>query len=120
MFQSLAAKITAGIVCALAIALAFVIWRADGLSDSLEAKRNELASERAAHAITRGSVETLQGALEKFVGAGKAARAAQLSSIEAQAPRSAVLRGKAAAIRAELESLEPDDQCRTPGFVMED
>lgn len=88
------------------------------LSSNLEDKRNELATERAGHALTRQSVGILQTSLEKFVGAGRAARIAQLASVEAQAKKSADQRAKAESIRAMIDSLEPDEACRTPDFVM--
>lgn len=106
------------IAIGLALALSLMAWRANSLSNELESKRDELAGEKAAHQITRRSVDTLQEVLEKYVGAQKAARIAQLASVEKQAKKSAAMRERAAAIRAEIDSLEADD-CRTPDFVME-
>lgn len=102
----------------LVIALGVVMWRADAISEDREALRNDLAAERAGHAITRQSVETLQASLTRFVGAGKAARVAQLASIEAQAKDSAKLQAQAAAIRAELETMTDDGRCASPGSVI--
>lgn len=105
----------------LGLALIFVMIRAHHISSDLEVKRNELAGERAAHAITRGSVDTLQAALEKFVGEGEAARVAQLASIEAQAKDNADLQAQADAIRAEMEAMgdrAADPNCRSPGSVI--
>lgn len=102
----------------LAIALAVVMWRADVISGKLETKRDELAAEKANHQITRNSVDILEGELAKYIGAGRAAQAAQLAAIEAQAKKSASLRLQAADIRGMLDSIEPDDECRTPDFVM--
>lgn len=106
----------------LALALAFVMMRAHGLSGDLEAKRNELAAERAGHAITRQSVTILQQSLEQFVGAGKAARVAQLASVEAQAKDSASLQAQADAIRAEMAQMgerAADPECRSPRSVID-
>ena len=43
-----------------AVALALVMWRADVLSGKLDDARFEIATERANHAITRGSVALLE------------------------------------------------------------
>lgn len=105
----------------LGLALIFVVIRAHGLSGDLEAKRNELAAERAGHAVTRQSVAILQQSLEKFIGAGEAARVAQLASIEAQAKDSAALQAQAEAIRAEMEAMGKravDPSCKTPRSVI--
>lgn len=105
----------------LGLALLFVMMRAHGLSGDLEAKRNELAAERAGHAITRQSVTILQQSLEKFVGAGQAARVAQLASIEAQAKDSKSLQAEAEAIRSEMSKIgerPADPNCRSPRSVI--
>lgn len=105
----------------LGLALIFVMIRANSLSGDLEAKRNELAAERAGHAITRQSVTILQQSLEKFVGAGEAAKVAQLAAIEAQAKDNADLQAQADAIRAEMEAMgerAADPNCRSPGSVI--
>lgn len=105
----------------LGLALIFVIIRAHGLSGDLEAKRNELAAERAGHAITRQSVAILTDSLEQFVGAGEAAKVAQLASIEAQAKDNAALQAQAEAIRAEMEAMSKravEPGCRSPRAVI--
>lgn len=112
--------IRGAIAIALAIALGLVMWRADVISGKLDGKAQELADERAGHQVTRNSVEILEGELAKFISAGDAARVAQLAAIEAQAPKSAAMRAKAAEIRSMIDQIEPDDQCRTPDFVMGD
>lgn len=106
------------IAIGLAIALGVVMLRADAISKSREQVRNDLAAERAGHAITRNSVATLEASLSKFVGAGKAARVAQLASIEAQAKDNAELQSQADAIRAEMATLGKDGSCKTPGSIM--
>jgi hypothetical protein len=105
----------------LGLALVIVMMRADQISKDREALRTSLAGERAGHAITRQSVALLRQSLEAFVGAGQAARIAQLAEIEAQAKDSAALQDQADAIRAELEALgerEPDERCMTPRSVI--
>jgi hypothetical protein len=114
--------IRGGIIIALCCALIFVIIRADGISDDREDLRDQLSTERAEHKITRASVDTLTLELGRFVGAGKAARAAQLAAIEAQADDSVALQRQADAIRAELAGVKPGDRppcdCATPKSII--
>lgn len=113
--------IRGGIAILLALALVGVTIYSHHISGQLEHKRDELAGERAAHAITRQSVTILQESLEKFVGAGEAAKVAQLAAIEAQAKNNAELQGQADAIRAEMAKMGPraaDPNCRSPGSVI--
>jgi predicted negative regulator of RcsB-dependent stress response len=106
------------VIIGLLIALGIVIWRADAISADREDQRNKLAAERAQHAVTRNSVDTLTASLAKFVGAGQASRIAQLAAIEAQAEDNARLQGQADAIRAEMASLAPDGRCATPSSII--
>lgn len=108
----------------LAVALAIVMWRADAISESREEVRNALAAERANHAVTRESVDTLTTALGRFVGAGKAAKVAQLASMEAQAEDSAALQREANAIRAEMATFgttgtDANGRCVTPKSILD-
>ena len=108
--------IKGGIIIALLIALGIVVWRADGLSEQREALRNTLATERAQHAVTRTSLDTLQRELERMVKDGEL-RAQRLSEArEAQAKRTADLREEAARIRAEGGDA---GACETPDAVRE-
>lgn len=107
------------IAAGLGAALIAVMWRADSISDDRDKYRDKLASEEARHSITRQSVNTLETALARFVGEGKARRAAQLAAVEAQAEKSEALRRTAMMYRAELATLTPDEFCTTPDFVME-
>jgi septal ring factor EnvC (AmiA/AmiB activator) len=105
----------------LAIALIGTAIYAHHVAADLEAKRNELAAEKAGHAITRQSVTILQQSLEQFVGAGHAARVAQLAAIEAQAKDSATLQAQAEAIRKEMAAAPAraaDPDCRSPRSVI--
>ena len=113
--------IRGGIAILLALALIGVTIYSHHISGELEHKRDELAAERAAHSISRQSVTILQQSLEKFVGAGEAARVAQLAAIEAQAKDSAALQDQADAIRAEMEAMgerAADPNCRSPGSIL--
>ena len=113
--------IRGGIAILLALALVGVTIYSHHLAGDLEHKRDELAAERAAHSVSRQSIAILQQSLEKFVGAGEAARVAQLAAIEAQAKDNASLQGQADAIRAEIAKMGPraaDPNCRSPGTVI--
>lgn len=102
----------------LAVALGIAMWRADAISNDREAIRNNLATERANHAVTRNSVAILEDSLAKFVGAGNAARAAKLASMEAQAKDSEMLELEARAMRREMETWNDDGSCTTPGSIL--
>ena len=117
-----AMKVSGGLIVTLGLALSVVMWRADTISGQRDAYRDRLSGEEARHSVTRQSVQHLEASLAKQIGAGKAARVAQLAAIEAQAEKSAKLRAEAAEIRAMIEEMEPGDpcDCSTPDFVMED
>lgn len=55
------------IALSLGIALALVMWRADSISKDREKLRNDLAGERAAHAVTRQSVRTLSSQIARLM-----------------------------------------------------
>lgn len=121
IFAPLAMKIAGGVALAAVAALGVVIWRADAISADRDRLRDKLAGEEARHAVTRQSVLTLESALARFVGDGKARRAAQLAAVDAQKGKSEALRRYADEIRVEIEAFSPADQCdcSTPDFVME-
>jgi predicted negative regulator of RcsB-dependent stress response len=120
-FASTAIKVATGIVGALLLALALMAWRADTISDQRETARDDLATEKAQHAVTRASVDTLEAELARFVGAGLAARAAQIASLEAQKQDSALLQADADRIRLEIESFDASNSsgCRTSKAILD-
>lgn len=118
VFAPLAMKIATGVALTLMIALGVTMWRADVISEDRERIRNLLATEVANHAVTRSSVVTLEQALGRYVGAGAAARIAQIDSLEAQADDNALLQRQADAIRAEMETLVSADGCATPDSIL--
>ncbi|MAY20329.1 MAG: hypothetical protein CL955_06895 [Erythrobacteraceae bacterium] len=61
--------------------------------------------------VSNASIADLKESLAVFVGAGKAARVAQLAAIEAQAEKSAAYRAQADAIEAMIAEFEPGDPC---------
>lgn len=105
--------IKGGVIIALGIALAIVMWRADAISADREAMRNTLAAERAQHAVTRQSLATLESELGKMVRDGELRAERLEEALEAQDERSAALRAQAERIRAEGGV----DACVTPDAV---
>lgn len=101
----------------LAVALGIVMWRADAISGQREALRDTLAAERAQHAVTRSSLNTLQRELEKMVRDGELRASRLAEARQEQAERSEALREQAARIRAEAGS--GGDPCATPAAVRE-
>lgn len=90
---------------------------------SMKGYKASLADEKAAHrscnsnlAVSNASIATLQKSLSDYIGAGKAAKVAQLAAVEAQAKDNAALQGQADAIRAEVAKLPPG-KCETPESV---
>lgn len=121
LFAPLAMKVAGGIVGALLIVIGLMWWNTAAISADRERLRNVLAAEKANHAVTRNSVDTLKASLAKMIGEGKAARIAQLAEIERQMVLSAELRERAGNIRAMIDEIEPGDpcDCSTPDFIME-
>lgn len=121
LFAPLAMKVAGGIIAALAVGFAVQTWRVNAAHSTIEDQGKAIALGEAKLAISNQSILTLETALRKFVGAGRARRVAQLAAIEAQAPRSAAMRREAERIRAELAEMRPGDpcDCSTPDFVME-
>ena len=71
-FAPLWVKIGAGILAALAIALAVQSWRLGAANERVEKARNVLAAERAQHIVTRQSLETLTYEMARLVQEGEA------------------------------------------------
>jgi hypothetical protein len=116
MFGALWAKIATG-TAALALVIAGVqTWRLSGARADLETKRNQLATEKAAHAVTRASLTALQTRLSDMIAAGERQQQAAQEAAQAQKPRSAALDRQIEAIRAEKPA---EGKCETPRAVME-
>lgn len=69
-------------------------------------------------AVSNASIATLQKSLADYVGAGKAAKVAQLGAVEAQAKDNAALQQQAEAIRTEVARMKPDGKCASPSAVL--
>lgn len=112
-----------GIRGAIAIALAaLALWCWIGWGNAAASRdgwqEKAILAERKL-SISNQSIASLEGALSRYVGAGKAARVKQLAAIEAQAEDSARLQAQADAIRAEMETMAPDGLCQTPDSIKE-
>jgi hypothetical protein len=116
-FSALTSKIFGGAALALLIALGVVMWRADVISGQRDALRDKLAVSDAKLALSNASIATLEKSLADYVGAGKAAKVAQLAAVEKAAKDNAALQGQADAIRKEVAGMKPDGKCATPKAV---
>jgi Flp pilus assembly protein TadG len=114
--------IRGGIAIMLAIALAFVMWRADALSGKLEASQQHLANEKAAHAVTTASLALLEEKLATYIKDGERRSEAAAEALEAQQARSASLDKQIGAIRSQRAKATdmgiPISQCETPEVVL--
>lgn len=112
--------IRGAIAIVLGLLLVFVMLRADAISEDLADTRAALRLTESKLEISNASIDTLEGKLAEFIGAGAAARLAQLEAIEAQAADSSELQRQADAIRAEMAALVPENgQCTTPGAILD-
>ena len=117
LFSAFTAKIATGVALALLIALGVVMWRADAISAQRDALRDKLAASDAKLAVSNASIAELQASLAQFVGAGKAAKVAQLAAVEAQVRDNAELQAQADAIRTEVAKGRSEG-CASPEGVM--
>lgn len=115
-FSALTSKIFAGTSALLLIALGVMLLLHKHDLSTADHLRNDKATLSAQLAISNASITTLEKSLADFVGAGKAAKVAQLASVEAQAKDNAALQGQADAIRAEVAKL-PAGKCATPKSI---
>lgn len=95
----------------------FLWLRGAHYRDQRNTARAQLATVNAKLAVSNASNAELQKNLADYVGAGKAAKVAQLGAVEAQAKDNAALQGQADAIRAEVATIKPDGKCATPASV---
>ncbi|RPF70434.1 hypothetical protein [Aurantiacibacter spongiae] len=73
------------IAAALALALGIALWRADAISEQRDRAVEQRALAEAGHAVTRASLDRLEGELAAFVQEGKLTRAEAVTAmIEAQ------------------------------------
>src|SRR5690606_16208030 len=107
-----------GVIIALCLALAFVCWRADTFSDRLERSRNELAAEKAGHAVTRASLDKLEVRLATFIAEGEERKSAAAQALREQRERSEALVGQIGRIRASRPTAGEVERCETPGAVI--
>lgn len=70
-FAPLAIKIFSGVTAALAIALAFTMWRADSLSEGKRKAEDALVASETRHAVTIASLDALEARLAVMVKDGQ-------------------------------------------------
>lgn len=99
LFAPLWAKIIAGVGLALIVAVGVQTWRLSASETRVERLRDEYAVERANHAVTRASLNTLATELERMVKDG-VARAERIERAERQ------VAFETAPLRAEAERIE--------------
>jgi hypothetical protein len=81
-----------------------------------DAARAQVSAANAKLAVSNASIAELQHSLSAYVGAGQAAKVAQLASIEKQAKDNAALQAEADAIRAEMAKGRAEG-CASPESV---
>ena len=114
-FSALTSKIFGGIALALAIALALTMWRADALSKRLDEARQQVATEKANHAVTAASLEDLMGEMATLVEQGRE-RQQRTEDARKRAER------EAKSLARDIERLrraDTSDPCKTPEVLFD-
>lgn len=84
--------IRGGIALGVSVALLFVMWRADSLSEGKREAEDALIAEVTRHAVTRGSLAMLEGKMAELVEAGQLREEARDKALEEVAKETADLR----------------------------
>lgn len=103
MLSMIAARIgiKGGIIAVLLLALGFMWWRAGVWQERAEDLTQAVANEKAAHAVTRVSLDQCADAHAAYIDDGIKRRRALERALERQESRSAALERQIAAIRAQ-------------------
>jgi uncharacterized protein HemX len=107
------------IAIGLALALAFAWWRAGVWQERAEEQAQAVANERAAHSVTRASLDNLEQRLAVFIADGKRRSEAAERAVEAQRERSAALDAQIARMRSQAPTAANLERCETPASVIE-
>jgi uncharacterized protein HemX len=107
------------IAIGLALALAFAWWRAGVWQERAEEQAQAAANERAAHSVTRASLDNLEQRLAVFIADGKRRSEAAERAVEAQRERSAALDAQIARLRSQGASAGEIERCESPASVIE-
>ena len=103
---------------ALLAALTAALWlRGDHYREQRDTARAQVETVNAKLTVSNASIAELQASLAQFVGAGKAAKVAQLAAVEAQVRDNAELQAQADAIRTEVAKGRSEG-CASPEGVM--
>lgn len=123
LFAPPAMKISAGLIAGLLIALAFVTWRADNLSGRLERSQAALVTEKAGHALTRASVDTLEAEVNRCMADARerdeAARVAQEEATRLAETNDRLARTTQQAVDRLRELAEVDGGCIVDSEIRE-
>lgn len=111
----LALGIRGWLAIGLGVACAALLWSNSSLRSDLADKHDELTTERALHAVTRASLNTLEAELQAMVDEGEA-RAERVAEAQEEAE------DRAAGMRADIERIgaaDVSDPCVTPREILE-
>lgn len=115
IFAGLIARVMAGIIAVLLLAIGILWCRTDALANQRDTARKALATSEAMHAVTRASLDTLEQEMADAVYRGEL-RQERLEDARAEiADQTDDLRRQAERIRIE----GAEDACVTPSSVLE-
>jgi uncharacterized protein HemX len=106
------------IAIGLALALAFAWWRAGVWQERAEEQAQAAANERAAHSVTRASLDNLEQRLAVFIADGKRRSEAAERAVEVQRERSAALDAQIARLRSQGATAGEVERCESPASVI--
>jgi ABC-type branched-subunit amino acid transport system ATPase component len=101
-----------------AAALALMWWRAGVWQDRAEEQAQAAANERAAHAVTRASLDNLEQRLAVFIADGDRRAEAAARALREQRERSAALDAQIARLRSQVPTAGEIERCETPAGVL--
>lgn len=100
-----------------AAAFALMWWRAGVWQERAEEQAQAAANERAAHSVTKASLDKLEQRLAVFIADGERRTKAGEDALRRQQERSAALDGQIARLRAARPTPAEIERCETPSAV---
>lgn len=101
-----------------AAAFALMWWRAGVWQERAEEQAQAAANEKAAHAVTRASLDNLEQRLAVFIADGDRRAEAAARAMREQRERSAALDAQIARLRSQAPTAGELERCETPGTVL--
>lgn len=101
-----------------AAAFALMWWRAGVWQERAEEQAQAAANERAAHSVTRASLDSLEQRLAVFIADGDRRAEAAARALREQRDRSAALDAQIARLRSQAPSAGELERCETPASVI--